>query len=791
MSLKKLTIALAGNPNSGKTTLFNALTGARQHVGNWPGVTVERKEGRVVQDNREIRVVDLPGTYSLTALSLDEIIARNYVVEGGPDVVVDVVDAANLERNLYLTVQLLEMGVNLVVALNMIDVARGRGISIDEKHLSELLGVPVVSTNGKKETGVQELLKKAIAAAQSCARTNGSKLINYGTETEKEIEKIKSSLQQAGIEDKPPSNRWMAVKLLEGDAEVGKRLESMIGRDGVFGQVQSSRRHLAAVFGDEPETIFTDARYGFIAGLTKRTVEVENVNRVHLSDKIDKVLTNRLVGPIILMLVLYGTYTFTFGLAEPLQQAFGSVFDWMGEVAISGIPEGLIQSLIVNGIIKGVGGVLVFTPVIMLMFLAIAFLEDTGYMARIAFMIDRLMNAFGLHGSSLLSLMVSGGIAGGCAVPGVMSTRTLREPKERLTTILVLPLMNCGAKLPVYALLIAAFFSQNKALVMFYLTLISWAMVLLAARIIRSTLLRGPSAPFVLELPPYRVPTVKGLVIHAWERTWMYVKKAGTIILTIAIFLWALMTFPDLPPDKMKIYEDQQTKLTADFLSKPEVRAVFKSDAELEAFEKFRKEFKEVPGDGLEKQNSAFFALAQALETKDKGSATEATESISEDPLVQAYLKYTDEKEEIENSKRAAKLKNTVAGRLGVALEPIFAPMEFDWKTNIALVGGWAAKEVIVSTLGTAYSLGEVNSKEATSLSDKLKEESGWNPLKAFTLLIFVMLYAPCLTTVVVMKKETGAWKWPLFAMAYTTILAYLIALLVNSLGRLLGWGIT
>ena len=791
--MNKLTIALAGNPNSGKTTIFNALTGARQHVGNWPGVTVEKKEGRAFQGDDEIRVVDLPGTYSLTALSPEEIIARDYVVKGAPDVVVDVVDASNLERNLYLTVQLLEMGANVVLALNMIDVARGRGIHIDEKNISALLGVPVVSTNGKKELGIQELLKKAVDAAQSHGKANGAGHIRYGVEAEEEIEKIQGKLPPTGIEDKSVSSRWLALKLLEGDIEISKKIEAAVGRDGVLSQVEHSRSHLTEIFDDTPETVLADARYGFISGIMKQTVKVEDANRVHLSDRIDKVLTNRLVGPIILMLVLYGVYTFTFQLSEPFKGAFEAGFDWLGKLAADLIPEGLAQSLVVNGIIKGVGGVLSFTPIIVLMFLAIAFLEDTGYMARIAFMMDRLMGAFGLHGSSLLALMVSGGIAGGCAVPGVMSTRTLREPKERLTTILVIPLLNCGAKLPVYALLIAAFFSRDQALMMFYLTLISWGMVLLAARVVRSTILRGPSAAFVLELPPYRVPTIKGLLIHAWERTWMYIKKAGTIILAVAILIWALMTFPDLPADRAKVYEDEQTKLTADFLAKPEVRDAFKSEGDLAAFEKFQKELTGKSPAELQKENPAFFSLTEALDSNKKktGEETDQTASGSEFVLAQSYTKYMDEKGEIENSKQAAKLKNTVAGRLGVALESIFAPMEFDWKTNIALVGGWAAKEVIVSTLGTAYSLGEVSSEESGSLSDKLKGEPGWNPLKAFTLLLFVMLYAPCLTTIVVMKKETGSWKWPLFAMVYTTTLAYLVALLVNWLGRYLGWGLS
>ncbi|MBI5248025.1 MAG: ferrous iron transport protein B [Desulfomonile tiedjei] len=793
MPMKKMTIALAGNPNSGKTTIFNALTGARQHVGNWPGVTVERKEGRVLQDGHEIEIVDLPGTYSLTALSIEEIIARNFIVDGVPDVVVDVVDASNLERNLYLTAQLLEMGANVVVALNMIDVARGRGININERHLSELLGVPVISTDGKRELGIKDLLSMAVGAAQSRGNINESKLVQYGAEVEEEIGKIRSELVQTGIDDKRLSQRWTALKLLEADPEISKKLEAMIGRDGVFAHVDVSRRHLAAIFGDAPETILADARYGFISGALKRTVKVENTDRVHLSEKVDKVLTHRLVGPVVLMLVLYGVYTLTFQGGAPLQEGFQSFFDWVAAAAADNLPEGLLQSLMVNGVIKGAGGVLAFTPLIALMFLAIAILEDTGYMARIAFMMDRLMHIFGLHGASILALMVSGGLAGGCAVPGVMSTRTMREPKERLTTILVTPLMNCGAKLPVYALLIGAFFSAEKALIMFYLTLISWGMVLLAGRIIRSTLLKGPSAPFVLELPPYRIPTLKGLLIHSWERTWLYIKKAGTIILAVSILLWSLMTFPNLSTDRLKVYEDGQAKLAAEFLSKSEVQESFKSEADLEAFEKFQGEFKRGAAADLQKQNPALFRLAKALEVdaKGKGSQKDGNASDEENPVVKAYSEFAEGKKELENDKQAAKLKNSVAGRIGVALESVFAPLGFDWKTNIALVGGFAAKEVVVSTLGIAYGLGEVDTQDAGSLSDRLRQDSEWSPLKAFTLLIFVMLYAPCVTTLVVMRKETGGWRWPLFATFYTTTLAFAVAMLVNYVGRLAGWGLS
>ncbi|MDQ7781903.1 MAG: ferrous iron transport protein B [Desulfomonilaceae bacterium] len=505
---KPITIALAGNPNSGKTTIFNALTGARQHVGNWPGVTVEKKEGSTSHNGRVVHVVDLPGTYSLTALSEDEIVARNFVMKGDPDVVVDVVDSANLERNLYLAVQLMEMGVKVVLALNMIDVANGRGMKIDHERLARLLRVPIVTTNGKKEKGIKQLLEVAVQEADKPAGDYSASHVTYGLEVEDELTKIEEKLESGPTpEDRVPT-RWLAVKLLEGDAEVEKLVEQRYGNDGVLDQARKSRSHISEVFGDGADIAVTDGRYGFIAGAVKESVVVDRLDRVYLSDKIDNVLTHRLLGPVIMLLILYGIYQCTFVGSEPLVGYFEAFFARLSGFAAAAIPEGLIQSLVVSGMIDGVGGVMGFVPLIAFMFFAIAILEDTGYMARVAFMLDRVLKSFGLHGSSVLALMVSGGIAGGCAVPAVMATRTLREPKERLATILVAPLMNCGAKLPVYALLIAAFFPGDKASMMFALTLISWGFVLVSARVLRSTLLGGQSAPFVLEMPPYRVPTV-------------------------------------------------------------------------------------------------------------------------------------------------------------------------------------------------------------------------------------------------------------------------------------------
>ncbi len=785
-----ITVALAGNPNSGKTTIFNALTGARQHVGNWPGVTVEKKEGTLTHKETTVHVVDLPGTYSLTALSEEEIIARNFIFDGSADVVVCVLDAANLERNLYLAVQLMEMRVKVVLALNMIDVAKARRIDIDDRRLSQLLGLPIVLTNGKKGIGIDDLLDDVIEAASTTENGKQSPVVGYGADVEQEIQKIEERLRNSGASEDRPPLRWLAVKLLEQDSDVTKKYERLLARDGVEKQIEQSREYLGQVYGDSPDIVLADSRYGFISGAMRQTVHSDRPDRVFLSDKIDTVLTNRLLGPVILLAVIYGVYQFTFVGSEPLVGYFESFFGWLGGVMTEAIPAGLLQSLVVSGIIDGVGGVLGFTPLIAFMFFAIAVLEDTGYMARIAFMLDRVLRGFGLHGSSMLALMVSGGIAGGCAVPGVMATRTMREPKERLVTILVTPLMNCGAKLPVYALLIAAFFPGDKAGMMLLLTLISWGFALVAAKAIRSTVLAGPAAPFILELPPYRMPTIKGLLIHAWERTWMYVKKAGTVILAVSIVLWAMMTFPSLPSDKQKVFDEKLRDVTAAFLAKPTVKGTFRSKEDLEAFEKFQGRPNHVSAEGLPKQNAAFFALSQALKTdRQEGADSKVKIEPAIHALAAPYREFAAQKPAIENARRTAELKNSIGGRIGVALEYVFSPMNFDWRTNIALIGGFAAKEVVVATLGTAYSLGEVDPEESGSLSERLRNQPGWNALTGFTLILFVMLYAPCFVTLVVIKREAGGWKWPLFAMIYTTVLAYVVALTVSSIGSFLGLG--
>ncbi len=544
-------MALAGNPNSGKTTLFNAITGSHQHVGNYPGVTVEMKSGWARLGSERIEVVDLPGTYSLTAWSGEELVARNFLVEGWPSVVVDVVDASNLERNLYLAVQFLEMGIPLVVALNMVDVARGRGIEIGEAARSKRLGVPVVRTIGVSGEGLDALL----ATAAEVARVGSGKPwrpldLSYGREMDEVLSDLRGILSaDEGLPGElPPS--WLAVKLLDADSEITDLVRRRArGAARIAGIIERTVRHTEVTLDDSPENILSDYRYAFISNAVAGCVTRPAEDRRTLTDRIDRVLTHRLVGPALLIGVIWLLYKFTFQASELPMALIDAGFGWLHRAVQASMADGPLRSLLVSGIIDGVGGVMSFVPIIMFMFFFIAILEDSGYMARMAFILDRLLRTFGMHGNSMLALIVSGGLAGGCAVPGVMATRTLRDPKERITTILVVPLLNCGAKLPVHALLIAAFFPAYRGEMMLLLTVLGWVFVVVAARILRSTVLSGDPSPFVMELPPYRVPTLRGLLIHMWERTFMYLKKAGTTILAASVILWALMNYPSTSPE--------------------------------------------------------------------------------------------------------------------------------------------------------------------------------------------------------------------------------------------------
>jgi ferrous iron transport protein B len=733
------TVALAGNPNSGKTTLFNELTGARQHVGNYPGVTVEKKEGTYAHKDFQLHIVDLPGTYSLTAYSLEEVVARDYLVNEKPEVVINIVDSSNLERNLYLAVQFLEMGIPVCIALNMIDVAKKRGIEINAEKLSTLLGVPVVPTIARTGQGKNELMASAAHIVQERKRFAALR-ISYGDDVDRAMLDMEEEIVANGFLTDIYPVRWIALKYMEKDEQIlnqGKKLNPELAAR-LEERVKKVSSHLLNTLDTYPEAMIADQRYGYIKSILKQGVIYQKYdpNRLYSSDKIDKVLTNRFLGPIIMLAVIAGLFHLVFTYSAVPVGWLESIFGWISHGLYTLLPDGLLRSLIVSGIIDGVGGVLGFVPLIMFMFFGIAFLEDSGYLARVAFMLDRVFRIFGLHGSSVMAFIVSGGIAGGCAVPGVMATRTLKSPRERLATLLTVPFMNCGAKLPVFALLIAAFFAKYEAAIMLAITFGAWAGALLVAKLLRVTVIKGASTPFVMELPPYRMPTFKGLAIHTWERTWQYIKKAGTVILGFSIILWAMMNFPMLPESRVDEFESRrQSSLDS------------------------------VPA-----------SVSNELERADAGT-----------DLSGAALNLKKQLQNINYAKAEAGLRYSVAGRLGTLLESVSQWAGFDWRTNIALIGGFAAKEVVVSTLGTAYSLGEVDPEASGSLSEKLAKDPNWSPLMALGLIVFTIFYSPCFVAVVCISKESGSWKWGAFAIVFNTLLAFGLAVLIFQTGSALG----
>ena len=553
-------VAVAGNPNSGKTTIFNQLTGARQHVANYPGVTVEAKVGHLRYQGREIELVDLPGTYSLTAYSAEELIARNFVIEQQPDMVLDVVDASNLERNLYLATQFMELRVPLILAFNMSDMAEARGVVIDVELLSRLLGVTVVRTVGHKGAGMQEL-KDAIVRVADALGGKKPATVRYGAEIERELASVAGRLEQEpGLVGRFDA-RWLALKLLEGDEEVRREIEQRASDPAaVLSAVESAAHRIERDFGDPPEIAIADQRYGFISGACREAVRITVEDRRTLSDQIDSVVTSRVLGFPIFLGLMYLVFRLAFTIGEPWTRAIEWVLVRLGEAVGSVWPAGAgatLRSLIVDGVIGGVGGVLVFLPNILLLFLAIAVLEDSGYMARAAFIMDKLMHKIGLHGKSFIPML----IGFGCTVPAVMATRTLESRRDRLTTMLVLPLMSCSARLTIYTLFLSAFFApQWRAPLLWTIYLAGIVLAIGLARVLRSTIFRGEMAPFVMELPPYRMPTLRGTLIHMWDRGWAFVRKAGTVILAASVLLWAMSTYPRPPAVKVEGMDQAQAR---------------------------------------------------------------------------------------------------------------------------------------------------------------------------------------------------------------------------------------
>ena len=726
MEKKRIKIALTGNPNAGKTTIFNVLTGTRQKVGNWPGVTVEKKEGVVHHKAYEVHVVDLPGTYSLTPFSVEENIARNFIISESPDVVVNIIDASNIERNLYLATQVRELDCKVLFALNMADLAASKGVRIDAAKLSELLNVEIVYTVGNKGEGVTELLDRAIRLAETGKPTQPERKVHYNRDIEAALVDLQTMIEAGG--GLFYNSRWMAIKLLEHDAIICQRVS---GEYGAFGQsllrkAEVHRNRLADIYDDDIEIIMTDERYGFIAGIVKEVVTVTKRNRVDISRNVDLVLTNKFLGFPIFIFFIWLMFQLTFSLGAYPMEAIDKGFSLLSLLVDNALSDGLFKDFLRDGVIAGVGSVAVFLPNILILFFCIALFEDTGYMARAAFLMDRIMHLIGLHGKSFIPMLMGFG----CSVPAIMATRTLENRKDRILTTLITPFMSCSARLPVYIVLAGTFFPGNAGTVIFLIYFTGILVAMASGRLFRSTLLKGEDAPFVMELPPYRAPMAKGLLIHMWDRARQFLKKMGGIILIGAIIIWVLSVFP------------RDVQFSADY------------EKELTAAEDLY--------------------AGRLAEVRD---AAQRRQLLAERDAAFDQILRNREKERTEK---------VFMGRIGRCIAPLFEPLGIDWRGSVALLTGFVAKEIVVSSLGIMYAVeGE---DDRTALSQALRQ-SGMTPLAALSMMIFVLLYVPCLATVMVIMRETGSVKWALFNVAYTTMVAWCAAFVVYQTGRFCGLG--
>jgi ferrous iron transport protein B len=702
----EIRIALAGNPNCGKTSLFNALTGAHQKVGNFSGVTVEKHEGYLDYKGYRITVVDLPGIYSLTPYSPEEIVTREYLIKEPPDVVVNVLEGPNLERNLLLTTQLMELEVDFLVALNMIDEVEEKGIVIEIKQLQQLLGCHIIPTSAKKSIGLDALLDHVIRVARKDITIRKNKLF-FRPGLEASVEKITAILiRQKELNGFNP--RWLAIKLLENDREVYHEVQRHPVWVKVELALQEALKEAERMHDSEPEILITEDRHAFIRGAMQECVHQPGGVKATPTDYIDMVVLNRLLGLPIFLLVVWAIFQLTFTLGAPMMGWLQLLFGFIGSTIEPMLPNETLRSIVIDGIIAGVGGVLVFLPNIVLLFVGLSFLEASGYMARAAFVIDRVMHRFGLHGKSFIP-MVTGF---GCSIPAIMATRTLKSRTDRLVTIMIIPFMSCGAKLPVYVLLTSAFFAPEVAAnIMFGIYLLGIAVGLWTALILKKTVMKSDSEPFVMELPPYRWPTPASVFFQAKIKALMYLKKAGTLILGAVIIIWAASNYP------------HNSALDATYTS----------------------ESARIAESGMSEANKK--ALRKSLELRIKSE----------------------------------QLEYSLAGRTGKVLEPLIKPLGFDWKIGIALVTGLAAKEVVVSTLGTIYSIGQ-SDDTPVELKSILRHDPSFSKATALSLMVFVLLYIPCVAAIGVMKKEVGRWRPVLLYSAYSLSVAWILSFVVYRL---------
>ena len=711
---KTINVALVGNPNCGKTSLFNFASGAHEHVGNYSGVTVDAKEGTFQQDGYTFRIVDLPGTYSLSAYTPEELYVRRHLSEEQPDVVINVLDASNLERNLYLTCQLIDMDVRSVIALNMYDELERSGNKFDYESLSRMIGTPIVPTISRTGFGIEDLFKRVIKVYEEEDPVIRHIHINYGEVLEKGITNVRHAIKHNGNVAKSLSKRYLSIKLLEGDPEIERFIQTLSGSETIIEERDRNVVQIEELLLEDSETAFTNARYGFISGALRETYEQNKIKEATSTQIIDLFVTHKVLGFPIFILFMWIMFEATFRLGAYPMEWIENLVSWIGNFVRGNMSEGPLKDLLVDGIIGGVGGVIVFLPNILILYLFISFMEDSGYMARAAFIMDKIMHKMGLHGKSFIPLVMGFG----CNVPAIMASRTIESRNSRMITMLVNPLMSCSARLPVYVLLAGAFFHNNASFILLSLYVCGILLAVVMARLFKRFLFKEEDVPFVMELPPYRMPTAKSIMIHMWEKAKQYLHKMGGVILVASIIIWFLGYFP----------------------------------RHSEMGDTFDKQIAEV-------ENAE-------LDSKEK------TETIAE----------------LERLKNMEHQKNSYIGTIGQTIQPVLHPLGFDWKMSVSLLTGMAAKEVVVSTLSVLYTGDEEDSQV---LSERIKQdldEEGnpvFTPLIALSLMLFVLIYFPCIATISAIVNESGSWKWGIFVIVYTCVLAWIVSFVVYQTGSL------
>lgn len=794
---KQILVALAGQPNCGKSTVFNMLTGARQHVANFPGVTVEKKQGSYRYGEHRVDIVDLPGTYSLTSYTQEERAARDFILLEQPEVVVVVVDAANLERSLYLAFQIREMNVPMVLCLNMMDVAERRGFKIDMADLQESLGVPVVPTVGTKGSGREELKRAIIEMCESANHELNSWKLDYGERLEPVLEDLQTEL--AGREHlmEDFNARWLAVKLMENDAEARRIVQHHTHDEqgpALADKVDEMRQAFVENQQKSPEKIIATRRYRTAAEIVSKAIRRKKSGSKTLTDKIDAVVLHRMAAPLILAVILIAFYqiTMVYGtkLADWCFPYINSVKGAAAALFFSGdvLRDGLLESLLVDGVVGGVVAILYYVPIFVVLFALIAILEDTGYMARVAFIMDRVLRGFGLHGQSTLPLILGGVIVGGCAVPGIMATRAIKDEKARLVTILIMPLMNCLAKIPFYILIIGIFFAPRQApFVLFGVTVFSFSVALLLAKLFSRSLVKGESAPFVMELPAYHLPTVGGVVRRTIERVWLFIKKVITVVIAVQIVVWFFVTFPGIGVQAEINFDRRLQELRTEAVQQAGTSNPYAflwqgtTDYAYKRFEGRLKQARRAAGDddaALEQieqrfagEQAAFFRVAN------QGKAPAGSVDPQAKQAASAMKKYLRAARSLKLERKKEQVNVSYAGQLGRFLQPVSQYAGFRWRLNIAIISSFAAKESLVGTLGTLYSLEEGESGHGTKLGEAIAvTETGLTVWHALAILAFVALFPPCIATLIMVKTETNSFRWALFTAIYPIVVGFVIA---------------